>query len=181
MLITDYGSYIEYQDGFIDDPEMYQKLLAVRDLPVHYTNKDQWSDHLTYDDFAKGVRIWDGERALDKEVHDYVCLRAATCFPLIRSNEYLLEIMFHDWDAGSYIAWHDDGHKDFALTCYLDSKDCDGGMFLVKEHRINTYGSFIEPIENRCLLIRNMFHCVTPVITGRRFSMQIWGTKNANI
>ena len=71
-------------------------------------------------------------------------------------------IMFYYWTSGSYIPWHNDGHKKQAGTLYLNENWNEewGGLYLAKETDKN---HIIYPEYNSFTLqFDNMEHSTTP-------------------
>ena len=91
-----------------------------------------------------------------------------------------LVFQYYIWQPQSGISWHTDEESDrlFGATLYLneDWHPDFGGWFIWKEN--NTYHTILP--KKKFLIINNKYqhHCVTPVSTGFRCTIQIWGKKN---
>ena len=93
-----------------------------------------------------------------------------------------LMIQHYLWMRNSGIAWHEDSHKKFGATIYLN-----------KEWHVNWGGIFLYAVENRSpqdelkavfpahntMIVNDLqeYHAVTPVnVKVVRTTLQIWGT-----
>ena len=91
-----------------------------------------------------------------------------------------LELNYYIWQPQSGISWHTDEVSDrlFGATLYLneDWHPDFGGWFIWKEN--NNYHTILP--KKKFLIINDNYqhHCVTPVSTGFRCTIQIWGKKN---
>ena len=91
-----------------------------------------------------------------------------------------LIFQYYIWQPQSGISWHTDEVSDrlFGATLYLneDWHPDFGGWFIWKEN--NNYHTILP--KKKFLIINNNYqhHCVTPVSTGFRCTIQIWGKKN---
>jgi Rps23 Pro-64 3,4-dihydroxylase Tpa1-like proline 4-hydroxylase len=177
MLICDYNQYFKYVDGMFDDPIVFESLLKIKKKPISHTSHDKWDSELTNNNHSKKVKIWN-DNLFSNFLKSYICIVIAEKFPELRSDNFKIVMQVCEWQEGSYITAHRDDHKLFAMTCYLD-EEYDGGYFCYKENSESTIGTFLMPIKNRCVLIRKLFHEVTPVIKGQRTTLQIWGEENA--
>ena len=90
-----------------------------------------------------------------------------------------LNCYYHMWQPQSGISWHNDsgGDRVFGATLYLNDTwhPNNGGWFIWKD----SDGHHALLPERKTLVINNSYqwHCVTPVVSDFRYTIQIWGDK----
>lgn len=181
-MIYDDEKFIYYQDGFIDSPQIVEKLLEVKKREEFITNiSGPWPDRLIPDGVGE-VKIWKLKNTIDTPILSYLCYRIAEVFPKTRNRGYDFEFQITEWQDNSFIPWHTDDNKLCALTCYLENKTDHGGDFLCKPYEDQSIGMIIEPKINRVIFLKDISHSVSKIHKGTRTTLQIWGNKiDANI
>ena len=112
-------------------------------------------------------------------VSDTICCLLEKELKLILPKHDKLIFQYYIWQPQSGISWHTDEEPDrlFGATLYLNDEwhPDFGGWFIWKEN--NTYHTILP--KKKFLIINNNYqhHCVTPVSTGFRCTIQIWGKK----
>ena len=112
-------------------------------------------------------------------IHFYDSLFLDLSKSILPEHDELI-FQYYIWQPQSGISWHTDEVSDrlFGATLYLNEEwhPDFGGWFIWKEN--NTYHTILP--KKKFLIINNNYqhHCVTPVSTGFRCTIQIWGKKN---
>jgi hypothetical protein len=178
-LISDSETFLYYEDGLIDSPQIIEKLLDIKKSNNYSTNLTKpWPDGLIPEGVGE-VKIWE---VLDTSICSYFCYRIAEVFPKTRTNEYGFGFQVTEWQPGSFIPWHCDSPHLCALTCYLEDKTEYGGEFLCKPFEDQSLGMQLDCVPNRAVFLKGVKHCVTKIHKGTRTTLQVWGTKlNADI
>lgn len=173
-LISDDETFIYYEDGLIDSPQIIEKLLDIKNNDQYTTNINlPWPDGLIPEGVGE-VKIWE---VLDTSICSYLCYRIAEVFPKVRTNDFNFNFQVTEWQEGAFIPWHCDGPHLCALTCYLENKTEHGGELMCKPFSDQTLGMFLEPKPNRTIFLKGVEHCVTKIHKGTRTTLQVWGEK----
>ena len=113
-------------------------------------------------------------------VSDKICCLLEEELKSILPQHDKLIFQYYIWQPQSGISWHTDEESDrlFGATLYLNDEwhPDFGGWFIWKEN--NSYHTILP--KKKFLIINNNYQqaCVTPVSTGFRCTIQIWGKKN---
>ena len=113
-------------------------------------------------------------------VSDTICCLLEKELKLILPEHDKLIFQYYICQPQSGISWHTDEEPDrlFGATLYLNDEwhPDFGGWFIWKEN--NNYHTILP--KKKFLIINNNYqhHCVTPISTGFRCTIQIWGKKN---
>ena len=178
-LIEDNETFLYYEDGLIDSPQIIEKLLQIKSSNNYSTNLSKpWPENLIPEGVGE-VKIWDVE---DTSILSYLCYRIAEVFPKVRTNNYNFNFQVTEWQEGAFIPWHCDAPHLCALTCYLENKTEHGGDFLCRPFEDQSLGMFVEAKVNRVIFLKGVEHSVTKIHKGTRTTLQIWGEKiDANV
>lgn len=170
--VTDEETFVHLVDGFIDSEQMLNILLSVKEEEYTTNINRPWPEQLIPDGVGE-VRVWELGDEKYQSIRSYLVSRMCLSFPRMLEEAYDLNMQVTEWQPGAYIPFHQDDHVDFAATCYLEN-DSEGGYFLFRNLESPTQGTFIDPIQNRMVYIKNTAHAVTPVISGKRTTLQVW-------
>ena len=173
-LIGNDETFLYYEDGFIDSPQIIEKLLEIKSSDDFGTNFTiPWGEKLIPDGVGE-VRVWD---VVNTSIRSYLCYRIAELFPKVRTNNYNFNFQVTEWQEGSFIPWHYDIKYLCSLTCYLECNAEHGGEFLCRTFEDQSLGMMFEPKPNRVVLLKGLEHSVTKIHKGTRTTLQIWGNK----
>jgi len=178
-LIDDGETFLYYEDGLIDSPQIVEKLLELKNSDNYSTNITMPWQHGLIPDGVGEVKIWN---VIDASILSYLCYRIAEVFPKVRTNNYNFDFQVTEWQDGAFIPWHEDDHKLCALTCYLENNTQYGGEFLCKPFEDQSLGMMLEPKINRVVFLKGVLHSVAKIHKGTRTTLQVWGRKkDANL